>query len=285
MFSSNNGYSLADIAAATGNRDGGFFGNGFGGDGWWIIILFLFAFGGWGGNGWFGGNSGFNGAAAQGALTRADLNQELGFSDLQHTMRNAREDLSSDYHDLSTNILQGVCDLQGNLCNNFATTNATINGVGNAINNNLNNLGYQLQSGINDVNVNGMQNTYAIGSQITALGNQMSSCCCDMRYQVEKGFSDTNYNLATQVNAIRNDICNQTRDITDNSNANTRAILDFLTNSKMEDLRDENQTLKFAASQAAQNNYLVDQLRPSPIPAYMVQNPYCCNGYFNGYTM
>ena len=287
MFSSNNGYSLADIAAATGNNNGGFFRNGFGGDGWWIIILFLFAFGGWGnGNGWFGGgNNGFNGAAMQGALTRADLNQEMGFSDLQHTMRNTREDLSSDYHDLSTNILQGVCDLQGNLCNNFATTNATINSVGNSINTNLSNLGYQLQSGINDVNVNGMQNTYAIGSQITALGNQMASCCCDMRYQVEKGFSDTNYNLATQVNGIRQDICDQTRDIVENQNANTRAILDRLTSDKMADLRDENQALKFAASQAAQNNYLVDQLRPCPIPAYNVPNPYCCNGgYFNNYN-
>lgn len=272
MFSSNNGYSLADIAAATGNNNGGFFGNSFGGDGWWIIILFLFAFGGWGfgGNGFWGGNGGINSAAAQGALTRSDLSQELGFSDLSHTMRNAREDLSSDYHDLSTNILQGVCDLNGVINAGFNTTNS-----------NLNNLGYQLQSGINDVNVNGMRNTFDIGTQITALGNQMASCCCDSRFQVEKGFADTNYNLATQVNAIRNDICTQTRDITDNANANTRAILDFLTNSKMEDLRDENQALKFAASQAAQNNYLVDQLRPSPIPAYMVQNPYCCNGYYN----
>ena len=289
MFSSNNGYSLADIAAVTENNHGGFFGNGFGGDGWWIIILFLFAFGGFGfgGNGFWGGNggAGFNGAAMQGALTRADLNQELGFSDLQHTMRNTREDLSSDYHDLSTNILQGVCDLQGNLCNNFATTNATINSVGNSINTNLNNLGYQLQSGINDVNVNGMQNTYAIGTQLTALGNQMSSCCCDTRFQIERGFADTNYNLATQVNAIRQDICDQTRDITDNANANTRAILDFLTNSKMEDLRDENQALKFAASQATQNQYLVNQLRPCPIPAYNVPNPYCCNGgYYNNYN-
>lgn len=286
MFNSNNGYSLADIAAATGNRGDGFFGNGFGGDGWWIIILFLFAFGGFGfgGNGWWGGN-GINGAAAQGALTRADLNQEIGFSDLQHTMRNTREDLSSDYHDLSTNILQGVCDLQGVLCNNFATTNATINSVGNGINTNLNNLGYQLQSGINDVNVNNMQNTYAIGSQITALGNQMASCCCDTRFQIERSFADTNYNLATQVNGIRQDICDQTRDIVENQNANTRAILDRLTSDKMADLRDENQALKFAASQAAQNNYLVDQLRPCPIPAYNVPNPYCCNGgCYNNYN-
>lgn len=273
MFSSNNGYSLADIAAVTGgNNNGGFFGNGFGGDGWWIFILFLFAFGGWGNGGWFGNgnNSGVGSAAFQGALTRADLTDEINFSDLDHAVRDTRVDLSNDYHNLSTNVLQGICDLNG-----------TINNVGNSINTNLNNLGYQLQSGINDVNVNGMQNTYALGSQLTALGNQMSSCCCDMRYQVEKGFSDTNYNLATQMNAVRQDICDQTRDIVENQNANTRAILDRLTNDKIADLRDENQALKFAASQAAQNTYLVDQLRPCPIPAYNVPNPFCCNGYYN----
>ena len=277
MFSSNNGYSLADIAAVTDGNRGGFFGNGFGGDGWWIIILFLFAFGGWGGNGgWFGngGNSGVGSAAFQGALTRADLTDEINFSDLDHAVRDTRVDLSNDYHNLSTNVLQGICDLNG-----------TINSGVNSINTNLSNLGYQLQSGINDVNVNNMQNTYAIGSQITALGNQMSSCCCDTRFQIERGFADTNYNLATQVNNIRQDICTQTRDITDNANANTRAILDFLTNSKMEDLRDENQALKFAASQAAQNTYLVNQLRPCPIPAYNVPNPYCCNGgCYNNYN-
>jgi len=273
MFSSNNGYSLADIAAVTGgNNNGGFFGNGFGGDGWWVFILFLFAFGGWGNGGWFGNgnNSGVGSAAFQGALTRADLTDEINFSDLDHAIRDTRVDLSNDYHNLSTNVLQGICDLNG-----------TINNVGNSINTNLNNLGYQLQSGINDVNVNGMQNTYALGSQLTALGNQMSSCCCDMRYQVEKGFSDTNYNLATQMNAVRQDICDQTRDIVENQNANTRAILDRLTNDKIADLRDENQALKFAASQAAQNTYLVDQLRPCPIPAYNVPNPFCCNGYYN----
>ena len=221
----------------------------------------------------------------QGALTRADLTDEINFSDLDHAVRDTRVDLSNDYHNLSTNVLQGICDLNGTINNGFASTTATMNNVGNSINTNLMNLGYQLQSGINDVNVNGMQNTYAIGSQITALGNQMSSCCCDTRFQIERGFADTNYNLATQVNGIRQDICDQTRDIVENQNANTRAILDRLTSDKMADLRDENQALKFAASQAAQNNYLVDQLRPCPIPAYNVPNPYCCNGgYFNNYN-
>ena len=45
MFNQNGGYSLADIAAATGVRNGN--GDGmFGDNGWWIILLFLFA--GWG---------------------------------------------------------------------------------------------------------------------------------------------------------------------------------------------------------------------------------------------
>ena len=41
--------------------------------------------------------------------------------------------------------------------------------------------------------------------------------------------------------------------------------------------------LQLAASQAAQNNYLVEQLRPCPIPAYTVPNPFCCNTGYNGY--
>ena len=47
MFNNNyggaGGYSLSDIAAATGNGNDGF---GNGNSAWWIIILFLFAFGG-----------------------------------------------------------------------------------------------------------------------------------------------------------------------------------------------------------------------------------------------
>lgn len=63
-------YSLADIAAATGNgrnNDGMF-----GGDGsWWIIVLFIFAFFGWGNNGW--GNNGNGGGYAATAATQADI--------------------------------------------------------------------------------------------------------------------------------------------------------------------------------------------------------------------
>lgn len=53
MFNST-GYSLSDIAAATGERNNDMFG---GNSAWWIIILFLFCFMGWGGNG-FGTTNG-----------------------------------------------------------------------------------------------------------------------------------------------------------------------------------------------------------------------------------
>ena len=103
-----------------------------------------------------------------------------------------------------------------------------------------------------------------------ALGHQISDCCCETGRAIERGFAETNYNLATQA-------CDTRRAIEDS----TRSILDFLTQDKIATLAAENQSLKFAASQAAQNAYLVGELRPAPIPAYTVANPYCCNSYVN----
>jgi hypothetical protein len=80
---------------------------------------------------------------------------------------------------------------------------------------------------------------------------------------------------------IQRSICDSTRDIIDSNNAGIRSILDFLTQDKIATLTAENQGLRLAASQAAQNAYLVGELRPCPVPAYTVPNPYCCNTYVN----
>ena len=68
-------------------------------------------------------------------------------------------------------------------------------------------------------------------------------------------------------------MCNNTRDIIDNQNANSRAVLDFLVNDKLATLQAENQNLKLKASQAEQNAYLLNELKPCPSPAYVVQPP------------
>lgn len=143
------------------------------------------------------------------------------------------------------------------LADTFTALNNTLNSNFRGIDNAICTLGYQNQQGFNDVS------------------HQISDCCCATREAIQ----GVNYNLATQTNAIQNAMCNNTRDIIDNQNSNTRSILDFLVNDKLATLQAENQNLKLKASQAEQNTYLVNALRPCPIPAYNVPNPFCCYGY------
>lgn len=157
------------------------------------------------------------------------------------------------------------------------------------------------QTSIRDAVSNGF---HGVDNAICQLGYQQQDCCC----QTQRAIDGVNYNLATQAaatqNAIqgvrydmatqacdtRNTIQTSTRDIIDNANANSRAILDFLTQDKIATLQAENQSLKFQASQTAQNAFitanqeaqtaeLIRRLgRDCPVPAYVVPNPNCCYG-------
>ena len=138
------------------------------------------------------------------------------------------------------------------LSSTFTALNDNLNSNFRGIDNAICTLGYQNQQGFNEV------------------AHQISDCCCT----TQRAIDGVNYNLATQTNAIQNAMCNNTRDIIDNQNSNTRSILDFLVNDKIATLQAENQNLKLAASQAAQNQYLVNELRPCAKPAYITCNPY-----------
>ena len=142
------------------------------------------------------------------------------------------------------------------LADTFTALNNTLNSNFRGIDNAICTLGYQNQQGFN------------------TLGYQNQQCCCETQRLIERGFADTNYNISTQTNAIQNAMCNNTRDIIDNQNSNTRSILDFLVNDKIATLQAENQNLKLAASQAAQNQYLVNELRPCAKPAYITCSPF-----------
>lgn len=124
---------------------------------------------------------------------------------------------------------------------------------------------------LNNTIVNGF---HGVDNAICNLGYQLKDCCCETQRLIERGFCDTN-------GAIHN----STRDIIDNANSNTRAILDFLTQSKIDTLRDENQALRFQASQSAQNAFITANQQAQtaelirrlgadcPTPAYIVQPP------------
>ena len=215
MFSGK-GYNLSDIAAVTNRGEDGFFG---GNNGWWIILLFLFA-------GWGRGFGGFGGDAGIPCATQADVRAAVDQQTLISKLDQQTYGLADSTYALNNTITNGFHGVDNAICT----------------------LGYNMQGGFN------------------VLGHQMSNCCCSIERGLERGFADTNYNLATQSCEIRHAIADSTRE-----------VLDFLVKDKIATLTAENQGLRFAASQAAQNAYLVNELRPSPVPAYPVANPYCCN--------
>lgn len=148
----------------------------------------------------------------------------------------------------------------------------------------LNGIDSALCQGFNGINTAILQGTYETQGAINGLSHQLADCCC----ATQRAIDGVKYENATNTCAIQNTIQNTTRDVIDNANANSRAILDFLTQDKIATLTAENQSLKFAASQSAQNAFitanqeaqtaeLIRRLgRDCPIPAYVVPNPNCC---------
>lgn len=233
MSLSDGGVQATMPVAPTGMMNSGF--GGFGGDGaWWIIILFLFVFCGWGGNGW--GNTGNSGGVVDGYV------------------------LTSDF----ANVERKIDSVNQGLCDGFYQQAQLANGTNMA-----------MANGFAQAELSRSNQQAALMQQLNAMQMQAANCCCENRAAI----AQVRYDMAAQACDTRNTVQNATRDIIDANNQNSRAILDFLTQSKLSDLQAENQGLKLAASQAAQNSYLVSQLRPSPIPAYTVQNPYCCNQF------
>lgn len=245
MFS-NNGTAptLADIAAVTGNKNGD---NAWGDGGylWLIVFVLFFAFGGWGNNNWSGNDSNRN-------ATTGDI--QRGFD---------------------TNTIVGKLDgITNGLCDGFYAMNTTAMTNANA-----------LQNSIQQAVVNNMQNANTIQSQI-------AQCCCDNRLEslqnanatqnmVSSGFANVGYQMATDTCAVTNAITQQTQEIMQNCNANYRALHDEIVQSQMEakdakiaEQASAIQALNLAASQAAQNTYLINALKPSPIPSFPAANLY-----------
>ena len=213
MFN-NSGYSLADLAAATGRNNNG----GFGDDGWWIILLFLFT--------GFGRGGGWGGAG--GGTTREEISYGFDMNGIENGIRGIQQGLCDGFYAMNTSMLNGFSGVHNALCQGFSGINQTVS-----------------------TNANSLEN------HVQAIGTQLAACCCDIRSDVTKGFADLGYALATQECATRQAVTDAARDIIASNEAGTRAILDFLTQDKIAALTAENQSLKFAASQQAQNNYLV----------------------------
>ena len=242
MFS--NGVSLADIAAVTGSsRDNdGMWGNG----AWWIVILLIFGWGGFGNNGW-GGNGAGNGYT-DAAIQRGFDNQAV-VSKLD-------------------GINNGICSLGYDQL-------AQMNGI----NTNILQTGFGIQQAINADTVSGMQNTNAIQSTLTNMAAQNASCCCETQRQIERGFADTNYNMATQACQTRQAIADSTRSILDYLCQDKIATLQAENNDLRRAASQDRQNALLTTAMTAQTNQIINAVNPTAIPAYVVPNP---NAYAYG---
>ena len=163
--------------------------------------------------------------------------------------------LTSDF----ANVERKIDSVNQGLCDGFYQQAQLVNGTNMA-----------MANGFAQAELSHSNQQAALMQQLNAMQMQAANCCCENRAAI----AQVRYDMATQACDTRNTVQNATRDIVENQNANSRAILDFLTNSKMRDLESANQELRLAASQAAQNNYLISQLRPTPIPSYASCNPW-----------
>ena len=274
--------SPADVAVLSGNTGNSRNNDGWGDNGaWWIILFLIF---GWGRNG-FGGGFGGNGTGGVGE----NYVLATDFATIERKLDGINNGICDSTFALNNTVTNGFAGVQQTLCQGFS-----------GINQNIVTNGYETR----------------LGTQ--ALASQLANCCCDIRQQIsdcccatQRGIDAVNYNMAMNTNSIQQTLCNNTRDIIENQNANYRALHDEIVANRMEDKnaqiqaqQNEINALRLAASQEKQNNYLTATMNANvaeiirrtgndcPIPAYVVNGPTpinfptnCCGqyvGYNNG---
>lgn len=224
--------------------NGGGFGNGFGGDGWWILLLLLFA-GGWG-NGFGGGFGGFGGDLYPWMNNSQNINN--GFRDQM-------------LNDNITSIRDGVSGISNQLCNSFAAVEQGANTRQMA---NMQSM-FDLQSALQNCCCENRLATANLNSTI------ISENCAD-RQTINEGVQAILTNQSANTQRILDQMC------ADKIDAKNEKIADLERQLTMANLAASQtaQTSRLLADNAAQTVALEQYLNPVPVPAYIVQNPNCC---------
>ena len=262
------------------------FGNGFGGDGFWLIILFILL-----GNGAWG-MGGFGGGVDGGLYPWLNNSQNIngGFRDQM---------INTQVSGIQNAITGGFGDVQTALCGGFAGVNASINGAQNAITSQM----YANQ-------IADMERSFAAQTAntagMTALQAQLAQCCCDNRAAT----ADLKYTVASENCQDRTQSLMNTRDIIESQTRGTQAILDKLCALELDGVKGqlaqaqrENiglqnqlnmatmqasqtaQTAQILAGQSAEIDGVYNRLKNCPVPSMPVYGNtpiFTCGGNGNG---
>ena len=217
------------------------FGGGFGSDWGWIILLLLFAGGGWG-NGFGGGADMYPWLNQSNQVNDGFMNQMLNTS--VSGIQNA--------------VTSGFGDVQTALCGGFAGVNASIN------------------NGFAQAEIAENSRQMANMNQIYGISTQLSNCCCENRLQtvetrntVATEGAATRLAIQEQTQAILDKMCQQEIDALKSQNLalQNQVNMQALAASQVQ------QTAAIIADNTAQTQYIVNRVAPYPIPAYIVANP------------
>lgn len=210
-----------------GGNQGGF-GNGFGGDGWWILLLFLLiGNNGWGGFGGFGG--GVGGFAADGAMLYPWMNQaEIttdGFRDqmlnnnvtsIRDSIGNLSTQLCNCCGDMQMSMANGFAGVQQSLCNGFAGTAAAITGAQNTITQQMNT------------------------NEMASLNRSFAEQTANMQgfNGINSGVADLRYTVATEACADRAAVGDALQAVTMQGVNNTNALMNVI-NGGIQSIKDQ----------------------------------------------
>ena len=268
LVESNGGMSPADFAAVMGNNNNDGF--GFGGNGaWWILILLLFGMNGGWGMGGFGG----------GMMPWLMGGQQNTNNDIQRQFDQLAT--SNGINNLATAVNNGFSNAEVSRCNAQANVLQTLNANQAATNQGMNSLAMSLQN-----------------------------CCCENRAAT----ADLKYTVATEACADRNAVNQAMNQLSTEYRQGNQAVLDKLCQLEMDGIK-QNYENRIAGMQqnyenrisgmqntidalrngkniasvvnpiladnAAQTAALENCLNPPARPAYIVQNPNCCQPMWN----
>lgn len=253
-----NDFSLSDLATVVGNRDGSLGGD----NGILWLILFIMLGGGFNNRGYGNGAGG------------------VGGNELYPWLNNS-EQISGGFRDQMLNtsitgIQQGINGISAQLCNGFN----------------------QAEIGAANRQMADMQQAFAAQTAMmqgfNGMQAQFSDCCCENRLAT----ANQTATILAEHCSDRAALSDGVRDIIAASQAGTQRIIDKMCDQELQAERRENDNLRqqinmmnLAASQTqqtqqlladnfAQTNALEQYLAPVPRPAYIVQNPNCCQQGF-----
>lgn len=254
--------------------NGGGFGNGFGGDGWWVILLFLLLLGnnGWGNNGI--GNCGGN---AGGLYPWMNQSNQIngGFRDqmINSTVNGIQQSING----IGTQLCNGFGDVQMSLCNGFAGVNQTVNsGFANA------------ETAANARQMANMNQAFGAQTAMMQGFNGVNAGVADLRYTVateacadRAAVGDALQNVTMQnmgntnqivnainggIQSIKDQLCDYRNAQKDDTIATLRQELLYARGQASQDV----QTAAIRTGQATTANQLVQELRSCPVPSMPV---------------